>query len=123
MHPNYEVITGLNYKFIVNLYASVFSTLKLGLRQLRMTFLHAIQVQARVVKKSVLSFFICTHFFIFYDVSRQIRPQLITLQFNPNKLYTFLISRKFTIILRLFCYIWVVVHIIWCKESRAQKNV
>ena len=66
-----------------------------------------------LLKKSLLSFFISTYFFIFYDVSRQIRPQLITFQFNPNKLYTFLISRKLKFILRLFCFIWVIVHIIW----------
>ena len=52
----------------------------------------------------------------FYDVSRQIRPQLITFKFNLSKLYIILISRKFTIILRLFCYIWVL-----CTEFGARK--
>ena len=107
------------YYMYMYLYARMFSTLKLGSWPLRMTLLYAMQVQASVVKKSLLSFFISTYFFIFYDVSRQIRPQLITFQFNSNKLYTFLISRKLKFILRLFCYIWVIVHIIWCKESRA----
>ena len=51
LHQNFEVMTDLNYRFIGNLHARVFSTLKPGLRLLRITLLRAALVQAGVVKK------------------------------------------------------------------------
>ena len=100
------------YYMYMYLYARMFSTLKLGSWLFEWLYYMPCRYRRVLLKKSLLSFFISTYFFIFYDVSRQIRPQLITFQFNPNKLYTFLISRKLKFILRLFCFIWVIVHII-----------
>ena len=77
----------------------------------------AIQVQAGVVKRFAQLFRQYT-FFCFYDVSQQIRLEHITFQLNPNN--TFLIRRKFAIILRLFCNIWVLVHIIWSCPTKTR---
>ena len=55
VHQNHVVIAGLNYRFVVNLHARVFSKLKPGLPICQMTLLRAIQIQAGV-KKVYLAF-------------------------------------------------------------------
>ena len=51
VHQSFEVITGLNFRFIGNMHMHMFSTLKRKSWLLRMTLLRAVQVQAGVVKK------------------------------------------------------------------------
>ena len=52
MHQNFEVITGLNYRFVGNLNVRVFSTYETGIMTtvLQKTLLCAVQVQAGVLK-------------------------------------------------------------------------
>ena len=53
VHQNFEMMIGLSYRFIRNLYVSVFSTYKTGIMTTSNDFTTYLQVQAGVVKNFV----------------------------------------------------------------------
>ena len=62
-HQNFKVITGLNYRFTGNLHVHVFSLYETGTMTTSKDFTTCRIGTGRCFKKSLLSFFMSTHFF------------------------------------------------------------